>query len=295
MTDTRRVVGTRGGRTGRARWREAGGRSRIRRWRRRIGQHRRRAVRGDGGTVPALGKRTVGGDTRRTGTESVDKQVKFDTPRGVKRRTLPSCTSVTRSNRDTPSDVGDCRRMGIVHKISTGHIACVLTTKTITDASSPYIGPAVLIHDGDPSTFGYRSVVLRRAASAQFDGFGRRVTPVYTTCLRNADRTYPEVMAADYISGYLKSRIESVGVAGVSYSIERIDSSWTAPSDRAPRTAVEIRPRRRRNRQTKIDRVAAWIGGTRPADGDAWGGVSRRSLVRGLNSKRLREYLLTEL
>lgn len=174
--------------------------------------------------------------------------------------------------------------------------ACVAVTKAMTRGGPPtYDGPAVMIHDGAASLFGRRGISLRRAADVQFEGFDNRVTPVYLSCLRNADLTYPEVMVADYVSGYLKSRIESVGLDGTSTPVERIDPSWCAPADRRPTTLFDIRQRTRRRGKRKKDRTASWIEGRRPSDGDAWGGQSMDSLVQRSESERLSEYLLTEL
>lgn len=175
--------------------------------------------------------------------------------------------------------------------------ACITASKALTGGSGSlpdYKGPAAFIHDGGPRMYGSRQELLRKAFTRQFAGFGERVTPVYVTQLKQGDRTYPELTAADYISGYLRSRIQDRGIDGVNHPVQRIDDSWNT-SDDPLATLYNFRARNRRQSQMKYDRVAAWIEGRRPAPADTWGNQPFESLVDRIQSDVVKEYLLEEL
>lgn len=176
-------------------------------------------------------------------------------------------------------------------------IACITASKALTGGAGPpptYDGPAAFIHDGGARMYGSRQVVLRRAESRQFNGFGDRVTPVYLTQLRGGDKTYPEITAADYVSGYLRSKIMDRGIDGVGCELSRIDESWRAAGD-PPVTLYSLRARNRRRSSRGADRAAAWVEGRRPSPGAAWNEQPFRSIVDRLTSDVIREYLLEEL
>lgn len=186
------------------------------------------------------------------------------------------------------------------NKEQRGAIATMVSSKAMTggnlDTMPDYDGPAALVHDGGGSggLYGKQQITFRRYASRQFQGFGDRVTPVYLTFLPDGDKTYPEITAADYIAGFLKSEIESVGIDVLNPLVQRIDPSWRS-SDETPMTYYRIRSRTRRRRDHKQQRVAAWIDGRRTPEEGAWGERPLDALVRRLNSKRVRDYILTDL
>lgn len=175
-------------------------------------------------------------------------------------------------------------------------IACTTASKALTGGGDipEYEGPAALIHDGGQRMYGSRQIVLRRAAGRQFNGFADRITPVYLTQLQDGDKTYPELTAADYIAGYLRSKIPEVGIEGLGYGVERINDSWKA-SDDPPVTLYSLRARDRQRSQRSEDRAAAWIEGRRPSPEDAWEEQPLPSIIDRLHSDVVKEYLLTEL
>jgi hypothetical protein len=174
--------------------------------------------------------------------------------------------------------------------------ACILSTKCLINWDRGYEGDAVLIHDGECSEFGNEYVKLRRAARSQFDGFDIRETPVYVTALRSGDRIYPEITAADYISGLIKSKIKNHGsIDSINFPVRRVDKSWSTPGDITPETKYQIRSRDRRRQPKREDRVAAWVEGRRPPTDDAWGDQPLESITGRLNSDTVQEYILNEI
>lgn len=175
--------------------------------------------------------------------------------------------------------------------------ACIVASKALTNGSgtSPeYEGPAALVHDGGDRMYGSRQEHLRRAATRQFNGFGDRITPIYITQLQDGDRIYPELTAADYIAGYIRSQLPETGVSGIGYNVQRIDESWRA-SDDPPATLYSLRSRNRRQSRQKYDRVAAWIEGRRPSSDEVWGNQPFQSLTDRLQSDIVKDYLLNVL
>ena len=175
--------------------------------------------------------------------------------------------------------------------------ACIVASKALTGGSEAipdYEGPAALIHDGGDRMYGSRQERLRRAATRQFNGFADRVTPVYLTQLQDGDRVYPELTAADYIAGYIRSQLSETGIEGLNYDVQRIDDSWNV-SDDPPCTLYNLRSRNRRQSQQRYDRAAAWIDGRRPSSDDMWGSQPLQSLANRLQSDAVRDYLLNEL
>lgn len=175
--------------------------------------------------------------------------------------------------------------------------ACIVASKALTGGSGSvpeYEGPAALVHDGGSRMYGSRQDRLRRAATRQFNGFGNRVTPVYITQLQDGDRIYPEVTAADYIAGYIRSQLPETGIEGIGYDVQRINDSWNV-SDDPPCTLYTLRSRDRRQSQQRYDRAVAWIEERQPSSDDVWGSQPLQSLADRLQSDVVQEYLLNEL
>lgn len=186
---------------------------------------------------------------------------------------------------------------GSYNKQQRAMIACIVTTKAMTgsnDSLPDYDGPATLMHDGGTRMYGNGQIAIRRAASRQFNGFADRHTPVYLSFIQDGDKTYPEITAADYISGYLRSEIQKRGIEDIEL-LDRIDHSWRASNDEPPATLYQICARRRGRPQGKEERAAAWIGGRRPPESDSWDGSQLDSLTNRINSDIVREYLRKEL
>jgi hypothetical protein len=173
---------------------------------------------------------------------------------------------------------------------------CILSTRALVKSQREYEGNAVIMHDGRGTEFGNGYIKLRRAAREQFQGFGERETPVYLTTLDSGDRIYPEITAADYISGLLRSEIQDRGIEPVQRShLDRLDRSWSAPSDSPPEPEYDIRRRTRRREPRHEDRAAAWIEGRRPPADERWGDNPLDTIVSRLESETVRRYLLNGL
>lgn len=184
---------------------------------------------------------------------------------------------------------------GKYNKEQRGAIASIVSSKTMTGGEAPdFEGPAAIIHDGGHQLYGTRMVTFRQYASRQFRGFEDRFTPVYLSYLIGGDKTYPEITAADYIAGYLKSEIEERGIEGVTPPVQRIDKSWRS-SNESPLSLYRLRSRTRRRQNRKEERVAAWMDGRQTSYEETWGGQPLEALVDRLNSERVREYILEEL
>lgn len=189
---------------------------------------------------------------------------------------------------------------GPYNKEQRGAIAAMVSSKAMTggnlDTKPEYEGPAALIHDGGGSggLYGTQQITFRQYASRQFQGFEDRVTPVYLAFLQDGDKTYPEITAADYIAGYLKSEIERFGIGYLNSLVQRINSSWRA-SNETPMTHYQIRSRTRRRHDHKQQRIAAWIDGRRTPKEGAWGERPLKALVDRLESDEVKDYILSDL
>lgn len=109
---------------------------------------------------------------------------------------------------------------------------CVLAKKTIT-SSEKFSGDSILIPDGAPSMYGDSQAHLRTQAFQIFDGsFQSAFGGVYVTGLSKADLTYPEVTAADYIAGYVRSVIDegTEQVHTLPDEVVRFDTNWREPA-----------------------------------------------------------------
>jgi hypothetical protein len=169
---------------------------------------------------------------------------------------------------------------------------CVLAKKTITSCND-FRRDSVLLPDGATSMYGSSQQHLRTQAAQIFDGsfrsaFGR----VYATGLPNADLTYPEVAAADYLAGYVRGRIETGGhVDMLPDEVLRFSRDWREPTV-SPSSFYRIRGSTGEYGTNGQTRVAAWVKGRRPC-GDAHDVSAQwENTVRMLESDRLRAYLL---
>lgn len=188
---------------------------------------------------------------------------------------------------------------GAYSKPERAAIACIVASKAMTGGGNQEIpdfnGPATLMHDGGHQLYGAGQLAIRRAATRQFNGFGDRVTPVYLSFLEDGDKTYPEITAADFIAGYLRSEIPERGIEGLRQPVERINESWRASDSDPPSPLYQIRTRDRRRQQAKIARAAAWIEGRRPPEDGGWNESPIESLAGRLTSETVRDYILNEL
>lgn len=226
----------------------------------------------------------------------MEEQIKFDAGGTVQCGVVSTVADLLSSLDSTPITWYAVTGWGTYSVDQRAATACIVASKALTGGSGSmpdYQGPAALVHDGGDRMYGSRQERLRRAATRQFNGFGDRVTPVYLTQLQDGDRIYPELTAADYIAGYIRSQLPEAGIEGLGYNIQRIDNSWSV-SDDPPCTLYSLRSRDRRQSQRRHDRAAAWIEGRRPSTDDVWGSQPLQSLANRLQSDVVREYLLND-
>lgn len=171
-------------------------------------------------------------------------------------------------------------------------VACTVASKAITSASTPS-GRAVLLHDGGEDTYGSSQIALRKQAAAKFNySFQSAYCPVFVTSLAKADLTYPEVIAADYLAGYVRSVVEESGSATgeLPPQVGRIHADWREP-ETSPLSRYRLRASTATHRSTRRSRVAAWIEGRRPADHGLQSSGRYDAVVSRLASGELQSYL----
>ena len=66
---------------------------------------------------------------------------------------------------------------------------------------------AAMLHDGKLLTPNYKTAVRQKVAKEFDTGFQHAFSPVCLAFVNRADLTYPQSIAADYIAGYLRSRL----------------------------------------------------------------------------------------
>lgn len=177
-------------------------------------------------------------------------------------------------------------------------IACVVTSKALTtphaDRTPNFEGDVALIHDGNDETYGKKQRYLRKQASTEFNSsFQSAFCSVHVSSLPKADLTYPEVIAADYVAGYIRKKIANgeTSIDQLPDQVLWVSSGWTC-EDVQPAPLYWLRTTGAKQTTTEQSRVIAWVEGRRPPkDGFA---SSRRfeSVVENrLESEKLKEYL----
>lgn len=178
----------------------------------------------------------------------------------------------------------------------------VATKKTITSAIDQGIfdgenDPAVLLHDGKRDGHGAYDRYLREQLAMDFDpSFQQQICPVHLTFLQDADRTYPQSNAADYIAGYLRDRLT---VDTTVDELERenvypLNPSWIRRAGTpAPLYRLELlRPVREEELRS---RILCWLMGRGiPPDPEPTGYDPFREQVEQLPDPSVRDYLLSE-
>ena len=102
--------------------------------------------------------------------------------------------------------------------------------KTITGGSSlEHTGDrAAILHDERVLNQSYKTPVRRKVAKEFDTGFQQAFHPVYPTFVNKADLTYPQSIAADFIGGYLRSRLlDGATTDQLGESVLEFDDSWT--------------------------------------------------------------------
>lgn len=177
-------------------------------------------------------------------------------------------------------------------------IACTVASKALTTphrVQQPnFEGDAALIHDGNAKTYGNKQQHLRKQASAAFNSsFQSAICSVYVSSLPKADLTYPEVVAADYLAGYVRKKLANgeKSMKQLPDQVLWIRSDWS-PEDIQPAPLYWLRTSGSSQATTEQSRVVAWIEGRRPSnDGLTSGGQFSNIVSNRLSSDTLREYL----
>jgi hypothetical protein len=129
--------------------------------------------------------------------------------------------------------------------------------------------------------------------------FERNICPVYLASLEQAERTYPQVTAADYIAGYLR---EIAAQHGVETAVEqfdyeqpvRFDRSWDNPA-RSPASVYQLKPIAPIREKRLTSRAIAWLtGGAITATRDPLDRNRYRRLIDTIDDPVVSDYV-TEL
>lgn len=116
--------------------------------------------------------------------------------------------------------------------------AAMAAKKSITnglstgDISHGY-GETAVLHDGVRDRYSDYSKILRKQLASCCDSsFQRNICPVFLTYLQDADRTYPQSTAADYIAGYIRDEYDNL-INQNNQWIHEFDASWIDPAPQA--------------------------------------------------------------
>lgn len=170
--------------------------------------------------------------------------------------------------------------------------ACTVASRALAGVDE-LAGKAVLVHDGGENTYGSHQIVLRKQAAAKFNhSFQSTLCPVFVTSLVRADLIYPEVIAADYLAGYVRTLVErSAGTSrDLPANVGRIRREWREP-ETAPLSFYWLRTSGATHASTVESRVVAWIEGRRPARRGFESGGQYENVVSRLSSPDVRSYL----
>jgi len=183
-------------------------------------------------------------------------------------------------------------QQGSIHHKAAG--VCVLAKKTITE-STAYSGDSILLPDGATNMYGNSQKHLRVQAAQVFDGsFESAFGAMYVTGLPKADLTYPEVAAADYLAGYIRSGLtDGRSVDDFPDSVMWFKKDWREPII-SPLPFYQIAGVNGSYGNIEHTRIAAWIKGRQP-DGNNHDASSQwRNTIQMLESNQLQQYLSDE-
>lgn len=178
----------------------------------------------------------------------------------------------------------------------------VATKKAITSALDRGIfggekDPAVLLHDGKQDGYSSYSEHLRRQLAMEFDtSFQYQICPVHLTFLQNADQTYPQSNAADYIAGYLRDTLSnSMSVGDFDYdSVYALNPSWIQKAG-TPTPVYQFESIRPVEEEETRSRILCWLMGKAiPPEPQPTGYDPFREQVKQLSNSTVRDYLLDQ-
>lgn len=178
----------------------------------------------------------------------------------------------------------------------------VAAKKSITDAIDRTLfkgenDPAVLLHDGKRDEYSSYDEHLRKQLAMDIDpSFQQSICPVYLVFLRDADRTYPQSNAADYIAGYLRTRLQrDDSISSIdSDSVYALAPSWVERAG-TPAPLYELEPLRPVREKGLRSRILCWLMGRGiPDEPEPTGYDPYCEQVEQLPDSRVRSYLLDE-
>jgi hypothetical protein len=176
--------------------------------------------------------------------------------------------------------------------------AVMAVKKTITSAAAHErdTDRAALLHDGKLLTPNYKTAVRQKAAKEFDTGFQHAFFPVCLVFVNQADLTYPQSITADYIAGYLRSRLLN-GTPSDHFddSVLEFDESWTHSLETgAPLYYLDaFSPIRGEGARS---RAAAWIRGTAiPLDPDPTDIDIYEQIIGQIDDSIVYRYLSDEL
>lgn len=179
--------------------------------------------------------------------------------------------------------------MSIHHKAAA---LCTISQKTITGVDH-YSGDAVIIPDGADDMYGNQQRYLRQQASQMFGGsFPSIFGEVYISALPKADLTYPEVAAADYLSGYLRSQLrQGMDLGSLPPNVVRFDYNWREP-ETSPAPFYTLQRASSDYGAIERRRIMAWVLGRHP-EGDEFDTSSQftNRLTQMLESETVQQHL----
>lgn len=157
--------------------------------------------------------------------------------------------------------------------------------------------PTVLLHDGKRDGYGSYNDHLRKQLAMEFDtSFQHAICPVYLTFLQDADQTYPQSNAADYIAGYLRDELlDSMTISDLPYeSVHALDPSWLQQAG-TPTPVYTLESLCPVEKEEIRSRVLCWLMGRGiPLEPDPTGSDPFREQVKQLSNSTVRDYLLTQ-
>lgn len=155
---------------------------------------------------------------------------------------------------------------------------------------------AAMLHDGKLLTPNYKTAVRQKVAKEFDTGFQHAFYPVCLAFVNRADLTYPQSIAADYIAGYLRSRLLNGATSEqLAESLLEFDDSWTHSLDTAaPLYYLDsFEPIRGEGARS---RAAAWIQGkVIPLDVDPTDIDVYEQVIRQIDDDTVYTYLSDEL
>ena len=153
-----------------------------------------------------------------------------------------------------------------------------------------------MLHDGKLLTPNYKTAVRQKVAKEFDTGFQHAFSPACLAFVNRADLTYPQSIAANYIAGYLRSRLLNGATSDqLAESLLEFDDSWNHSLDTAAPLYYfdSFEPIRGEGARS---RAAAWIRGkVIPLDVDPTDIDIYEQIIQQIDDDTVYTYLSDEL